>query len=138
MNRSADGTSSNGDGAFSTVHLRLPTYKKKKKNPRAWFSRVEAQFHLRRITSRTARYYHVVSALPQEVTAKLDDVLTSSRPDYACDYIKRAILARKTESEASRLQQLLNTEERGAPSTLSAILHRMRQLLDKASVAHAQ
>ncbi|KAM7284534.1 uncharacterized protein ISCGN_001628 [Ixodes scapularis] len=91
-------------------------------------SRTEAQFHLRRIRSQTARYYHVVSALPPEVADELDDVLASPPPHDAYDYIKRTILAGKTESEASRLQQLLNTEELGDRRP-SQLLHRMRQLL---------
>ncbi|KAM7282952.1 uncharacterized protein ISCGN_000149 [Ixodes scapularis] len=41
---------------------------------------------------------------------------------------KAAILDRKTESERSRLQQLLNTEELGDRRP-SQLLHRMRQLL---------
>ncbi|XP_042150251.1 uncharacterized protein LOC121838220 [Ixodes scapularis] len=126
MNQSAAGTSSNGDGAFSTVQLRLPAIWAK--NPRASFSQVEAQFHLWHITSQSARYYHVVSALPPEVADELDDVLASPPPDDAYNYIKRTILARKTESEASRLQQLLNTEELGDRRP-SQLLHRMRQLL---------
>ncbi|CAN7939286.1 unnamed protein product, partial [Ixodes hexagonus] len=117
----------------TTVQLRLPVFRAK--NPRAWFSQVEAQFHLRHITTQTSRYYHVVSALPPELADELDDILALPPPDDAYDHLKRTILARKTESETSRtlknqvrLQQLLNTEELGDRRP-SQLLHRMRQLL---------
>ncbi|CAN7952147.1 unnamed protein product, partial [Ixodes pacificus] len=98
------------------------------KNPRAWFSQVEAQFHLRHITTQLSRYYHVVSALPPELADELGDILAVPPPDDAFDHLKRTILARKTESETSRLHQLLNTEELGDRRP-SQLLHRMRQLL---------
>lgn len=120
------GSSSNGDGTFSATQLRLPAFWAK--NPRAWFSQVEAQFHLRRITTQESRYYHVVSALPPEVADELDDVLALPPPENAYDHIKEIILARKTASEASRIQQLLTTEELGDRRP-SQLLHRMRQLL---------
>ncbi|KAM7298918.1 hypothetical protein ISCGN_019485 [Ixodes scapularis] len=120
------GSSSNGDGTFSATQLRLPAFWAK--NPWAWFSQVEAQFHLRRITTQESRYYHVVSALPPEVADELDDVLALPPPENAYDHIKETILARKAASEASRIQQLLTTEELGDRRP-SQLLHRMRQLL---------
>ncbi|KAG0422921.1 hypothetical protein HPB47_001273 [Ixodes persulcatus] len=108
------------------IELRLPAFWAK--NPWAWFSQVEAQFHLRRITTQESRYYHMVSALPPEVADELDDVLALPPPENAYDHIKEIILARKTASEASRIQQLLTTEELGDRRP-SQLLHRMRQLL---------
>lgn len=125
MNQSA-GNSTDDAGLTTTVQLRLPVFWAK--NPRAWFSQVEAQFHLRHITTQLSRYYHVVSALPPELADELDDILAMPPPDDAFDHLKRTILARKTESETSRLQQLLNTEELGDRRP-SQLLHRMRQLL---------
>ncbi|KAM7288740.1 hypothetical protein ISCGN_028924 [Ixodes scapularis] len=127
MNRNT-GSSSNGAGTFSAAQLRLPGFWAK--NPRAWFSQVEAQFHLRRITRQESRYYHVVSALPPEVADELDHVLALPPAENAYEHIKETILFRKTASEASRVQQLLTTEELGdrQPSQLN---HRMRQLLEE-------
>lgn len=114
------------DISVSNVGVRLPPFWPK--NPRAWFCQVEAQFHLRRITSQSVQYYHVISCLPVELVDELSDLLIAPPPSDAYDNIKNAILRRTTDSESSRLHQLLNTEELGDRRP-SQLLHRMRQML---------
>lgn len=112
--------------ALTTLQVRLPPFWAK--NPRSWFAQVEAQFHLRRVTTQLSRYYYVVSALPPDIADELDDVLAATPPADAYDQLKAAILVRKSESTSSRLQRLLTTEELGDQRP-SQLLHRMRQLL---------
>lgn len=76
-----------------------------------------------------ARYCNVVVSLPIELVNELGDALAvPPTPDTAYDQLKAAILRRTTDSESSRLRQLLSAEELGdrCPSQL---LHRMHQLL---------
>ncbi|KAM7294783.1 uncharacterized protein ISCGN_024288 [Ixodes scapularis] len=89
---------------------------------------VEAQFQLHHITSQTTKYLHVVSSLPAELADELEDILAAPATSNQYDLLKAAILARKTPSERSRLQHLLNMEELGDQRP-SQLLRRMRQLM---------
>ncbi|KAM7290285.1 hypothetical protein ISCGN_026930 [Ixodes scapularis] len=90
--------------------------------------RVEAQFQLHRITSQTTKYLHVVPSLQAELAYELEDILAAPATSNQYDLLKAAILARKTPSERSRLQHLLNMEELGDQRP-SQILGRMRELM---------
>lgn len=98
------------------------------RNPRTWFTQVEARFRLHRITSQETKYNSVVTSLPGSIADELADILDAPHPEAPYDHLKAAIIQRKSESERSRLQQLLNTEELGDRRP-SQLLHRMRQLL---------
>lgn len=54
-----------GTTVTGTLPLRLPPFWPK--NPQVWFTQVEAHFHLRKITTQIARFYHVVASLPPQV-----------------------------------------------------------------------
>lgn len=128
------GNAHTGDGAplqssdanLATVNLLLPPFWPK--NPRVWFTQVEAQFHLRRITTQLSRFYHVVASLPPNVADEIDDVLTEPPREDAYDHLKSILLERTTASERSRIQQLLTAQELGDRRP-SQLLHQMRQLL---------
>ena len=45
----------------------------------AWFAILEAQFHLRNITSQETRFYHALSALPPEVVTRISGDILSSK-----------------------------------------------------------
>lgn len=117
--------------AVSATELKLPNFWPK--NPRVWFTQVEARFDLRRITSQSTKYLHVVAALPPEIADAIDDILISPAPNDQYDNLKKAVLERLEAPEQSRLQQLLSREELGDQRP-SQLLHRMRQLLG----AHAR
>ncbi|XP_037508688.1 uncharacterized protein LOC119385287 [Rhipicephalus sanguineus] len=119
-----EGTSSSS--TTNASELKLPHYWPK--NPRVWFSQVEARFQLRRITSQESKYLHVVAALPPDIADAIDDVLASPPSEKAYDELKSIVLKRLEASEQSRLQQLLSHEELGDKRP-SQLLHRMRQLL---------
>ncbi|KAG0415236.1 hypothetical protein HPB47_007606, partial [Ixodes persulcatus] len=63
-----------------------------------------------------------------ELADELEDILAAPATSNQYDLLKAAILARKTPSERSRLQHLLNMEELGDQSP-SQLLRRMRQLM---------
>ena len=48
----------------NAVAIKLPTFWAQQ--PKVWFLQAEAQFHIRKITDDTTKYYHVVAALDQE------------------------------------------------------------------------
>ncbi|XP_037520807.1 uncharacterized protein LOC119397453 [Rhipicephalus sanguineus] len=119
-----EGTSSSS--TTNASELKLPHFWPK--NPRVWFSQVEARVQLRRITSQESTYLHVVAALPPDIADAIDDVLASPPSEKAYDELKSTVLKRLEVSEQSRLQQLLSHEELGDKRP-SQLLHRMRQLL---------
>ncbi|CAN7939895.1 unnamed protein product, partial [Ixodes pacificus] len=101
-------------------------------NAKVWFAQVEAQFQLHHITSQATKYLHVVSSLPAEVADELEDILAAKPTSNQYGNLKAAILARKTASERSRLQHLLNMEELGDQRP-SQLLRRMREFLGDAT-----
>lgn len=107
---------------LATAQLRLPLYLAK--NPSVCFSQSEAQFHLHRIRSQTARYYHVVINLPTELLEDMGDILAVPSANDAYDRIKAFILRHITESESSWLRQLLKVEELGV-RRVTQMLHSM-------------
>lgn len=74
---------------------------------------VEALFRLRHITSQETQYLHTASVLPADVAEERADVLAAPEAISPFDQLEAAILECKSESECSRLQQPLNTEELG-------------------------
>lgn len=113
-------------GSLAAFQIKLPAFWAK--NATVWFAQVEAQFQLHHITSQTTKYLHVVSSLPAELADELEDILAAPATSNQYDLLKAAILARKTPSERSRLQHLLNMEELGDQRP-SQLLRRMRQLM---------
>ena len=49
--------------------IKLPTFWAQQ--PEVWFLQAEAQFHIRKITDDTTKYYHVVAALDQETSGRV-------------------------------------------------------------------
>ncbi|KAH8010005.1 hypothetical protein HPB51_024355 [Rhipicephalus microplus] len=115
-----------GAAVAATQHVNLPPFWPN--SPSTWFLQVEAHFRLRQITSQQTRHWHLVSCLPPDVADDLADILASPHPSHSYDTLKAAIISRKSESEHSRLQQLITATELGdrRPSQLP---RRMRQLL---------
>lgn len=62
---SSDDNAAASTPAVIATELKLPNFWPK--NPRVWFSQVEARFQLRHITSQSTKYLHVVAALPPEI-----------------------------------------------------------------------
>ncbi|XP_037518118.1 uncharacterized protein LOC119394890 [Rhipicephalus sanguineus] len=94
-----EGTSSST--TTNASELKLPHFWPK--NPRVWFSQVEARFQLRRITSQESKYLHVVAALPPDIADAVDDVLASTPSEKAYDELKSTVMKRLEVSEQSRL-----------------------------------
>ncbi|XP_037557689.1 uncharacterized protein LOC119434666, partial [Dermacentor silvarum] len=92
-----------------------------------WFLHIEAQFRRHRITSQTAKYDYVVSALSPTTTALIHDVLLTPPPDNPYDILKRELLRRTTDFESRRIQQLLSEELGDRKPT--ELLRRMTLLL---------
>ncbi|XP_064475844.1 uncharacterized protein LOC135389741 [Ornithodoros turicata] len=124
-------TSSASDGASvpsSIQHyaMRLPPFWSH--NPGVWFLQVECRFALGGITSQLNKFRHVVSVLPQDVSAQVVDILSAPPAANQYDALKTALLERTTASERKRFQELLSSEDLGHLRT-SELLRHMQGLL---------
>ncbi|KAH8029291.1 hypothetical protein HPB51_025001 [Rhipicephalus microplus] len=116
-----------GNAAVAAIqHVNLPPFWPN--SPSTWFLQVEAHFRLRQITSQQTRHWHLVSCLPPDVADDLANILASPHPSHPYDTLKAAIISRKSESEHSRLQQLITATELGDRRPPQLLRH-MRQLL---------
>ncbi|KAH8020842.1 hypothetical protein HPB51_005283 [Rhipicephalus microplus] len=106
-----------------SLHVHLPPFSPNSSS--TWFLQVEAHFRLRQNTSQQTRHWHLVSCLPPDVADDLADILASPHPSHPYDTLKAAIISRKSESEHSRLQQLITATELGDRRP-SQLLRRMR------------
>lgn len=74
-------------------------------NPEGWFAVAESFFDVGKI-SKKARYFHILSVLPQQVLEKVMDILTTASEDSYGD-LKAAIISRLSLSEEERVNKLL-------------------------------
>ncbi|KAH8022959.1 hypothetical protein HPB51_006389 [Rhipicephalus microplus] len=115
-----------GAAVTAIQHVNLPPFWPN--SPSTWFLQVEAHFRLRQITSQQTRHWHLVYCLPPGVADDLADILASPHPSHPYDTLKAAIISRKSESEHSRLRQLITATEL-SDRLPSQLLRRMRQLI---------
>ncbi|KFD63933.1 hypothetical protein M514_23924 [Trichuris suis] len=83
------------------------------KDAHLWFTRIEAQFRLSRLTSDAAMFDHVVAGLEPDVAAEVRDILVTPPAEQKYGTLKNAIITRFTDSSSKRLQQVLHKEELG-------------------------
>ncbi|KAH8037838.1 hypothetical protein HPB51_017338 [Rhipicephalus microplus] len=115
-----------GAAVAAIQHINLPPFWPN--SPSTWFLQVEVHFRLRQITSQQTRHWHLVSCLPPDVADDLADILASPHPSHLYDTLKAAIEGSKSESEHSRLQQLITATELG-DRRQSQLLRRIRQII---------
>ncbi|KAJ8939265.1 hypothetical protein NQ318_015223 [Aromia moschata] len=76
--------------------------------PEIWFTQVEAQFNVAKLTNDRKRYDQVLAELPLEVIDNIYDVLSNPPADNLYTHLKHVILIRLSSSEEKRLDDLLS------------------------------
>ena len=110
VDKKDDGTISSN--LISAVKVKPPPFMSN--NPSTWFAVLEAQFQLARITQDDTRFYHTVAALPVHIlTDVVGDIVTGSYTSGDYVRLKSRLISAFTESEASRLAAVLDTEQLG-------------------------
>ena len=82
--------------------------------PDLWFSQLEAQFRLSRVTEESTRFYHVVAALPLSVAHSVRHLALKPVPavgDY--ERLKTAIIRAHTPSRDARVEEFLSQPDMG-------------------------
>lgn len=83
-------------------------------NPSAYFSIIEAQFHLKNITLSSTKFYNVISSLPPEVVGRLSPA-TLAAADY--DALKDAVKSIYEKTKPEILNNLMKSHSiSGRPS----------------------
>lgn len=81
--------------------------------PEVWFSQVEAQFSLAKISNDRKKYDHILALLPIEVINDIYDVIQNPPEHNLFDNLKTTILVRLSSSEEKRLDDLLTGSQMG-------------------------
>ena len=100
-------------------------------NPTLWFSQIESQFILAKVTTDDTKYAHVVSSLTEKMATEVQDILSTPPSTDKYETLKAALIYRMSQSQTKRLQQLLHSEELG-DCTPSQLLRRLKTLANTA------
>lgn len=110
----------------NSITLKLPSFWAQQ--AKVWFAQAEAQFALRNIKTEDTKYYHVVTALPEDVASRVVDFLASPPTDNKYTELKTRLLSTYTLSEYERAGQLLDQHNLGDGKP-SALMDKMLSLL---------
>ena len=77
-------------------------------DPAPWFQHIEAQFHLRGITTDDTKYYHVVAALDSSTTRRVMGFLREPPADGKYNALKAQLLRLFQLSDEERAERLLS------------------------------
>ena len=114
----------------SAVGLKLPVFWPG--DPELWFAQVEAQFSTQRISDERTMYAHVVAPLSKEYAAEVRDLLLHPPTTAPYGTLKAALIHRTSESETSRLNQLLSAAQLGDRKPTRLLRHMERLVGNKA------
>lgn len=107
-------------------HVRMPPFDPER--PDMWFVQLEASFSLANVAEDMRRYYSVISLIQARHLVQFQGIIRAPPEDgTAYDALKRAVIERFADTEATRLRKLLNDMELGDRRP-SHLLEEMREL----------
>lgn len=109
---------------IDTVSIKLPSFWIT--NPTGWFAQAEAQFGLRGITTDQTKFWHLVSALDSDASARVSSLLQNPPDDDKYPALKKHLLDAFDLSEEERARRLFAISDLGdlRPSELAdRIMH---------------
>lgn len=112
--------------SVQAVSLVVPPFIEK--DPVLWFMILEAEFTSKHVTSDTAKFNHLLTRLPTDITIALRDLIITSCSSDRYNCLKNAVIKRVTPSDKTRLHKLFTGLQLGS-SKPSALLLEMRGLL---------
>lgn len=107
------------------IALRLPSFWTS--NPKLYFTQIEANFTLSKITSESTKFCCLISALDEQVMLTIADVINKPKLDNPYTEVKNRLIEEFSVSESKRIKTLLQDLTLG-DSKPSALLRRMRDL----------
>ena len=108
------------DGFIPTRDIKLPPFWQAR--PAAWFVFVESRFRLRNIVDETAKFDHVLSALPEDMVGQILDLVEAAPAATPYTFLRTRLLETHSLSDYEKWDMLQKTEQMGGrkPSKLLA------------------
>lgn len=97
------------------------------KDPTSWFLQLEAQFNLGGITNDDTKFYTTVSAIDLNMVQSVRDLILEPPSEKKYETLKQKLISLFADSEAARLQQLLQDTQLGDMRP-SQLLSKMKDL----------
>lgn len=107
------------------VGVKIPPFWPEK--PHIWFSQIEGQFAMARITDDTTKFYHVLAHLDRQYSIEVEDIITTPPSSNKYDKLKNELIKRLSMSSEKKVKQLLQSEEMGDRNP-SQFLRHLRHL----------
>lgn len=124
-----DGTDEGGAHSYEPeilkVSVKIPKFWKEK--PELWFTQVESQFYVGRISSDLRKYHTVVATIESDILNQVSDILLNPPSENMYATLKAKIIERFTDSDHQRLSKLVQEIELGDKKP-SQLLREMRDL----------
>lgn len=93
------------------VGVKMPPFWPEK--PAIWFSQIEGQFCISRITDDQTKFHYVLSNLDRQYASEVEDIIISPPATGKYDKLKSELIKRLSISKEKKLKQLLQAEELG-------------------------
>ena len=93
----------------------------------SWFTLLEGQFKMRRITSQESKFYILGCHLPPHILKKVAHVVSKMPKENPYDILKQEVLARTSNSKEAQFRQLMSYSDRDNQRP-SDVLHQMQEL----------
>jgi hypothetical protein len=108
------------DGFIPPRDIKLPPFWQSR--PAAWFVFVESRFRLRNIVDETAKFDHVLSALPKDMVSQILDLVEAAPEATPYTFLRARFLEMHSLSDYEKWDMLQKTEQMGGrkPSKLLA------------------
>lgn len=112
---------------LNAVAIKLPTFWTTQ--PNVWFTQAEAQFHIKKVTEDSTKYYYVISALDQSTASRIIHVLSNPPAEGKYDNLKKKLLETFGLSRRDRADKLLHMSGLGDRKP-SELMDEMLSLLE--------
>jgi hypothetical protein len=108
------------DGFIPPRDIKLPPFWQSR--PAGWFVFVESRFRLRNIVDETAKFDHVLSALPEDMVGQILDLVEAAPAATPYTFLRTRLLETHSLSDYEKWDMLQKTEQMGGrkPSKLLA------------------
>lgn len=93
------------------VGVRIPPFWPEK--PLIWFSQIEGQFNMARISDDLTKFHYVLSHLDRQYSIEVEDIITNPPASGKYEKLKTELIKRLSVSKEKKVKQLLLSEELG-------------------------
>lgn len=100
-----DSTTTPSDPAPAVHHVSVKPPVFSRDTATSWFQIIEAQLHLAKITNKTTRFYHAISALPPDVVKSVSPLVLDTK-DF--DILKAAVISEHEETKSELFDDFMN------------------------------